>query len=115
MTGTRVSPAAEAGLSLLPDARQELARAMFAEAAAMEPGPTRRAWLRAAWWFVAKGLISATLRRSPLLVLTALLCLWMFHHGGDYGFPGRTVKALCDVMLLFGLGLHFVTLKRPRR
>lgn len=114
MTGAGVARIVQAGLRFLPTTRQELGRAMLAEAAALEPGPTRRAWLRSACWFILKGAAPVWLRWAAIAG-SALFILWIGYNGVDSGFQGTPIEVVSYLGLIGLLALNIVLLSRRGR
>ncbi|EST18524.1 hypothetical protein M878_45220 [Streptomyces roseochromogenus subsp. oscitans DS 12.976] len=106
--------AAEAGLRFLPTRRQELGRAMLAEAAVAEAGPRRRKWLRAACWFIVKGAAPVWLRWTAIAVSALFIC-WIGYNGIDSGFHGTPVEVASYLGLVALLTLNIVLLARRDR
>ena len=114
MTGSRVGRVAEAGLRFLPTTRQELGRAMLAEAAVMQAGPTRRKWLRSACWFIVKGALPVWLRWTAIATSALFIC-WIGYNGVDSGFQGTPYEVASYLGLVALLALNIVLLARRDR
>ncbi|WEO99898.1 hypothetical protein A6P39_040980 [Streptomyces sp. FXJ1.172] len=105
---------AKAGLCLLPATRQELGRAMLAEAAAVEAGPARRRWLRGACWFIVKSAAPLGLRWMAITASALFIC-WIGYNGIDSGFQGTPPEVASYLGLVTLLTLNIVLLARRGR
>jgi glutathione S-transferase len=114
MTGGRVARVAEAGLRFLPTTRQELGRAMLAEAAAMAAGPIRRKWLCGACWFIVKCALPIWLRWTAIAASALFIC-WIGYNGIDSGFQGTPPEVASYLGLIALLTLNIVLLARRHR
>jgi hypothetical protein len=104
-----VARVAQAGLRFLTATQQELGRAMLAEAAAVEAGPTRRRWLRAACWFILRSAAPSALRWAAIAGSGLFIC-WIGYNGIDSGFQGTPVEIASYLGLVALLTVNIVLL-----
>ncbi|KAA2256002.1 hypothetical protein F0L68_27900 [Solihabitans fulvus] len=114
MSGERLARVCGMGVRFLPATRQELGRAMLAEAAAIEPGPIRRTWLRSAGWFIGKEIMLVWLRMFAI-AFSVLFILWIVYNGIESGFAGTMPEKVSYVGLVVLLTINIILLSRRRR